>query len=159
MNELTKRPNILKILNRVGRNEDMFSSLVDDMFHFHGFSPFREIPNPSFSPALDFVDKEKEYNARIELPGIEENKIDVEIDDEIIIIKGEKKSETEEEKDDMYICERCFGSFRREIKLPKDCNKDKIEATYKNGILNLKIPKLEIKEKEKKKIDIKLLSQ
>lgn len=152
---LARRPkNVLRMLNRVGREEDLFSSLVDDLFHFHGFSPLKGIENPDFSPALDFVDKEKEYSVKLEVPGIEKDGIEIEIDEDVLIIKGEKKTETKEENDEIYVCERSYGAFRREIRLPHDCDKDKIDANYTNGVLSLTLPKTEIKEKDKKKITI-----
>jgi len=154
---LTKRrtPNILRVLNRIGQEEDLFSTLTDDLFHFHGFSPLKGIDNPDFSPALDFVEKEKEFAIKIEIPGMDKNDIDIEIDNNILILKGEKRVETKEENDETYVCERCYGAFRRQIELPENCDESKIEATYQNGVLNLKLPKTEILKKEKKKILIK----
>jgi len=149
------RPNILRILDRLGKEEDMFSTLTDDLFHFHGFSPLKGINNPNFSPSLDFIDGEDKYVVKVEIPGIEKDQIEIEIDDDILIIKGEKKNEYEETKDDVYVNERTYGTFRREVRLPSDCNADKIEANYKNGLLCLDLPKVKLKEKEKKKICIK----
>ena len=157
MNNLARRKptNVLRMLDSIGKGEDLFSTIADDFFHFHGFSPFKGLSNPDFSPALDFIDKEKEYLIKLEIPGIEKNEVEVEIDDNILIIKGEKKTESKEENDEMYVCERTYGAFRRELQLPTNCNKEKIEANYKDGILSLSLPKTEIKEKEKKKICIK----
>ena len=150
-----RKPNILKVLDRLGRGEDMVSSMFDDLFHFHGFSPLQGIPNPGFSPALDFIEKEKEYIVKIEIPGIEKDGIDIEIDDDILIIKGEKKKEHEEKNDEIYVYERNYGTFRREVRLPTNCDKEKIEAEHKNGVLNLILPKVKIKETKKKKITIR----
>ena len=63
---LRRSPNILRVLDKLGKEEDLFSSLTDDLFHFHGFSPLKGIHNPDFSPALDFVEKEKEYVIKAE---------------------------------------------------------------------------------------------
>jgi len=145
---------ILRQLDKLGKGEDMFSSMIDNLFHFHGFSPLQGINNPDFSPVLDFVDKEKKYTINIEIPGIEKNNIQIEIDDGILIIKGEKKSEKRKDDDELYVCERCYGMFRREIRLPADANKNDINAKYENGILLLDIPKIETPEKETKMITI-----
>ena len=145
---------MLRVLDNVGRTEDVFSSIVDDFFHFHGFSPFRGLSNPDFSPSLDFKDKEKEYLVNLEVPGIEKDGIEIEIDDGLLIIKGEKKAEKIEKDEEIYASERCYGAFRREIRLPSDCQEEKIKADYKNGVLSITLPKNEVKEKEKKKINI-----
>jgi len=159
MNELIrgKRPsNILRVLDKIGKEEDIFSALTDDFFHFHGYSPLNGIRNPTFSPSLDFIDQEDKYLVKIEVPGIEKENIDIEIDDDTLIIKGEKKNEYEETKNDVYVNERLYGIFRREIRLPVDCDRNSIEANYKNGLLCLDLPKVKLKEKEKKKISIKI---
>lgn len=145
---------LLRNLDSLGREGDLFSSLIDDLFHFHGFSPLQGIANPDFSPLLDFVDKEDKYSISIEVPGIEKNKIQIEVDDGILIIKGEKKSETRKEKDENYVCERCYGMFRRELRLPADANKNDINAKYENGVLLLDIPKIKATETKTKTITI-----
>ena len=147
--------NILKNLDTLGREGDLFGGMLDDLFHFHGFSPFKGINNPNFSPLLDLVETEKEYVIKAEIPGLDKKNIDVEIDNNTLILKGEKKFEKEEENEESYVCERCYGTFRREIALPENCNEGKIEGTYENGVLKLTLPKIEVKEKEKKKILIK----
>lgn len=150
-----KQPlNMLRNLDSLGREGDLFSSLLDELFHFHGFSPLQGIGNPDFSPVLDFVDKEDKYSITTEVPGIEKNKIQIEVDDGILIIKGEKKSEEKKEKDEIYVCERCYGMFRREIRLPADADKNNINAKYENGVLLLDIPKIKATEKETKTIAI-----
>jgi HSP20 family protein len=155
MLQRTKRPlGMLRLLDRIGKEEDLFSTITDDLFHFHGFSPLSGVQNPNFSPALDFVDTEERYAVKIEVPGIDKDSIDIEIDDDTLVIKGEKKNEYEETKDDVYVSERSYGAFRREIRLPQDCDLENIEATHKNGILCLDLPKVKTKEKEKKKITI-----
>ena len=152
---LAKRPhNILKTLDKMGREENYLSSWMDDLFHFHGFSPFKGIDNPNFSPSIDFVEKADKYIMNAEVPGIEKNGLEINIDDGIIAIKGEKKSEKKEENDETYVCERSYGIFRREIRLPNDCDKENIIAEYKDGVLSLTIPKIKEKEKEIKKISI-----
>lgn len=150
-----KPTNILKVLDRIGKEEDLFSALTNDLFHFHGYSPLNGIKNPNFSPSLDFIDKKNKYLVKVEIPGMDKGQVEIEIDDDILIVKGEKKNEYEETKNDVYVSERSYGSFRREIRLPSDCNRENIEASYENGVLCIDLPKIELKEKEKKKICIK----
>jgi len=127
--------NFLRVLDKIRKEEDMLSSITNDFFHFHGFSPFEGMKNPNFSPSLDFVDKNDKYVVKIEIPGIKKEDIDIELDDNTLIVKGEKKDEYEETKNDIYVNERSYGAFRREIRLPGDCDINNIEANYKNGLL------------------------
>jgi HSP20 family protein len=142
---LSKNPNMLT------REKDLFSSFADDLFSFHEFPHLKKINNTKFLPALDFVEKEKEYTVNMEIPGMDTKDIEVEIENNKLIVKGEKKSEIKEETDEGHVCERQYGAFRREIVLPENCNEGKIDAIYKNGVLSLKLPKIKPKEKDKKK--------
>ena len=150
-----KSRNLLTTLDTLGHFDDGFSQLVDNLFHFHGFSPLRTISNPDFSPPIDFIEKEDRYIVTAEIPGLDKKDCHIEVEDEILILKGEKVSEKEEKSDESYVCERCYGTFRREIRLPSDSNFNSVDAKYQNGVLTIDIPKVKLKEKEKKKIDIK----
>ena len=146
---------MLRRLDTLGKEGDLFSSMLDDLFHFHGLSPLSGIPNPNFSPSLDFVDKGDKYLVSVEVPGMNKEDVEVEIDDGVLVIKGEKKTEKKEEGDESYVCERCYGSFRREIRLPTNTNTDAIDAGYCQGVLTIDLPKIQQPEKETKKINIK----
>ena len=141
-------------LGKLGRRNDFFNSLIDDFFHFHGFSPFQGINNPDFSPALDIVDSKDKYTISVEIPGINKKDVHIEIEDNTLMIKGEKKSEKIDKNDDHYVHERCYGAFRREIQLPSNSNTDNISAKYNDGVLTLKIPKIKVSEKKTKAISI-----
>jgi len=155
MNHLIKRPNILNILSNIGERNDVFSDIIDELYHFHGKPICQGIDNPSFSPDLNFIEKEKEYLLNLEIPGIEQQNVEINIKDNTLVITGEKKYEKKEEKENVYINEISYGSFRREIPLNKNCNQNNIEASYNNGILQIKIPKLEQIEEKSRKIEIK----
>jgi HSP20 family protein len=150
-----REKDVFTVLDRMGKGENLFSHFLDDLCHFHGVSPLKGINNPDFSPSLDLIEKENEFILNLEVPGIEKNGIEIEIDDNILVIKGEKKQKVEEKDEDFYICERSYGAFRRELRIFDNCEKNKIEADYKDGILSIKLPKKEIKEKEKRKVCIK----
>ena len=145
---------MLKKLDTLGREGDLFSGMLDDLFHFHGFSPLSGMNNPDFSPALDILDGEKEYTISLEVPGIEKDNVSVEIEDGVMTITGEKKSEKTEENEKRYVSERCYGAFRREFKLPSNSNADDISAEYKDGVLKLCVPKIKQEEKARKKVMI-----
>jgi HSP20 family protein len=106
-------------------------------------------------PAVDIVEKEKEYEITAELPGMDEKNIDVKFADGILLIKGEKSEEKEEKEKDYYLSERRFGSFHRSFQVPAGIDADKIEASFKNGVLTVKLPKTPEALKQEKKIAIK----
>jgi HSP20 family protein len=146
---------LLRRLDTLGKEGDLFSSMIDDLFHFHGFSPITGLSIPDFSPSIDFIDKEDKYLISIEIPGMGKEDVKIELEDDVLVIKGEKKSEKKEDNDELYVCERCYGAFRRELRLPSDINKDTIDAGYDNGVLTINLPKTKIIEKETKQISIK----
>jgi HSP20 family protein len=104
---------------------------------------------------VDIAEKEKEYEVMAELPGMDENNIDVKFADGMLTIKGEKKEEKEEKKKDYYLSERRYGSFQRSFQVPDGVDAEKIEASFKNGVLTVKLPKTAEAVKQEKKIAIK----
>ncbi|MGZ6254330.1 MAG: Hsp20/alpha crystallin family protein [Candidatus Binataceae bacterium] len=107
------------------------------------------------SPAADITETEKGYEITAELPGLDESNVDVKFADGTLTIKGEKKEEKEEKKKDYYLSERRFGSFQRSFRVPKGVDADKIEASFKNGVLTVTMPKSPEAQKAEKKITIK----
>ena len=105
-------------------------------------------------PAVDIVDKNKAYEITAELPGLDENNIDVKFADGTVTIKGEKRDEKEEKKKDYYLSERRYGSFQRSFGVPDGVDADKIAATFKNGVLTVTLPKTAEAQKSEKKIAI-----
>jgi HSP20 family protein len=106
-------------------------------------------------PVVDIVEKEKEYEITAELPGMDEKNVDVKFADGILTIKGEKSEEKEEKKKDYYLSERHFGSFHRSFQVPAGIDADKIEASFKNGVLTVILPKAAQAQRSEKKIAIK----
>ena len=106
-------------------------------------------------PAVDVVESEKAYEITADLPGMDEKNIEVKITDGVMTIKGEKQEEKEEKKKDYYLQERSFGSFQRSFELPDTVDPDKIEASFKKGVLTVTIPKKAEAQKPAKKIEVK----
>ncbi|MBB4369955.1 HSP20 family protein [Bradyrhizobium sp. cir1] len=136
--------------------------IFDDFGNGFWNRPFRSLArierdlNKSFSaPAVDVAESDKAYEITAELPGLDEKNIDVKLTDGGLTIRGEKKEETEEKKKDYYVSERRYGSFERYFALPDGVNTDKIEATFKNGVLKVVLPKTEEAQKPAKKIDVR----
>ncbi len=106
------------------------------------------------APAVDIAEREKEYEITAELPGLDENTVEVKFADGMLTIKGEKQEEKEEKKKDYYLSERRFGSFQRSFQVPEGVDPDKITATVKNGVLTVILPKSPEAQNREKKIAI-----
>lgn len=106
-------------------------------------------------PLVDMVEKDGAYEVTAELPGLSESDIDVKVVNGVLTIKGEKQEDKEETKKDYYLRERHIGAFERSFRLPDGVDVDKIEATYKDGILTLTLPKTPEAQKAEKKIAVK----
>ena len=92
-------------------------------------------------PAVDVAETDKTYEITAELPGLHEKNIEVRLANGVLSIKGEKQEEKEEKEKDYYRRERSFGSFERRFQVPENVDEDKIEASFKNGILSVTLPK------------------
>jgi HSP20 family protein len=105
-------------------------------------------------PSLDVAETKNEIVVKAEVPGLEPKDIDISLSDGLLTIKGEKKQEREEKEENYHLVERSYGSFTRSIRLPKEVQSDKINASYKNGVLKVVLPKSE--EAKKKEVKIKV---
>ncbi|MBF0566605.1 MAG: Hsp20/alpha crystallin family protein [Nitrospirae bacterium] len=123
---------------------------------FKGFDayPFEGL-HGRFSPRINVTDTDKEIVVSAELPGIDEKDIDISLTDDSITLKGEKKEEKEEKGKGYYHVESSYGSFSRTIPLPCEIVADKVEASFKKGVLTITLPKTAEAVKETKKITIK----
>jgi len=111
--------------------------------------------NSPLRPKADIVENDKSYKVILEIPGVAEEDISVESNDNSLKITGEKKQESEEEGEDYHSCERSYGKFQRIISLPEDVDHNKIEAEYKNGLVKITLPRNESSAKNTKKIKLK----
>jgi len=120
------------------------------------FGPSRRALQPmeeAWMPAIDVSETGEKITVKAEIPGMEAKDIDIAIVGDTLTIKGEKKTEREEKEENYHIVERSYGSFSRSMKLPAAVDADKVEATYKNGVLTVSCPKKE--EVKPKAIEIK----
>ena len=95
------------------------------------------------TPAVNIAENENEITVTAEIPGMEKDDLDVSLTGDTLTIKGEKKVEHEERSDNFHRFERSYGSFSRSLSLPCEVQHDKVDASYKNGVLTLKLPKAE----------------
>jgi len=105
-------------------------------------------------PAMDVYDRKDHIVVKAEVPGIDKKNIKVRVEGNILSIRGETKKEREAKKKDYYCCERAYGSFYRTIPLPVAVEKEKVKASYKDGILTIELPKT--KEATSKETDIQI---
>jgi HSP20 family protein len=149
---LNLRREMDRLFNDFGRGFRQFPtrSSVFDIEPFWG----REMTWEA-APAVDIAESEKAFELTAELPGMDEKNIEVKVANGNLIIKGEKQEEKEETKKDYYMRERNFGSFERRFEMPEGVDADKIEASFKKGVLTLTLPKKLEAQKPAKKIEVK----
>ena len=93
------------------------------------------------APRLNISETDQEFRIEAELPGVPEDKVELSLSDDILTIRGEKKTERTEEKESYHLMERAYGSFTRSIRLPFAVNPDDVSASCENGVLTITIPK------------------
>ena len=106
------------------------------------------------TPDVDIFEDGNDVVVKAELPGMKKENIEVNLTDDMITVSGEKKKEEKIEKKDYYRVERSYGSFTRSFKLPKDVQSDKAKATFKEGVLEIRVPKTAEAISKEKKIPI-----
>ena len=105
------------------------------------------------TPRVDLIDRESELLVRAEIPGVKKDDLDVSVSDDNVTIRGEVKHETAEEEGEYYHREMTYGSFYRTIALPAGVDTEKCKVTFKDGILEMKLPKLEAAKRRKIEIE------
>ena len=142
---------------------------VDRLFEDFTVNPFRlPLRRPAFdiepfwqpeswvaTPAIDFVERDKAYEVTAELPGLDEKNIEVKLSNGVLTIKGQKEEDKVEKKEDFHLRERRFGSFVRSIRVPETVDADKVEASFRKGVLAITLPKSPEAQKRVKKIEVK----
>jgi HSP20 family protein len=132
-----------------------FSALQQEIGRlFEGFSRgFSGFSAREVMPSMDLSETDKEIEITAELPGLEEKDIQLNVADNVLTIRGEKKNEREETKKDYRLVERSYGSFTRAVQLPDGVNADSIKAVMSKGVLKVTVPKPA--PAQTKKIDVK----
>ncbi len=134
------------------------SSLRRDMDslwnRFFDETPFFGSTTEEWFPSVDISETKDKVIVKAELPGLSTDDLNVNLSDDILTIKGEKKEEDEEKGEHHHYIERYCGSFQRSIKLPAHVKTNKVKANFKKGVLIISMPKTE--ESKKKIIDIKV---
>lgn len=126
-----------------------FSNLLDRFFNDSIGQSVRQ-----FTPAVDIAEDETQYEIKVSVPGMKKSDFNLDLTDGRLTISGERKMEEKKEGKNFHTIETHYGSFSRSFHLPDDVDPEKIEASYNDGLLNIKLPKSE-KSIRKAKIEVK----
>ena len=107
------------------------------------------------TPAVDIVDKDDAYKLTAELPGVDEKQVEINFSNSTLTIEGKKDEEPDDASQDHFISERRYGDFHRSFRVPDGVDPDKLEASFKNGVLNVTLPKTAEARRKHKKVEIK----
>ncbi|WP_250658223.1 Hsp20/alpha crystallin family protein [Alkalimarinus coralli] len=138
--------------------------LFDEAFKGFGTLPtgwdtsfFSEQTN-LLKPNINIESDSKNYTISLEVPGVDEDAVELEVSNDTLVIKGEKKQEKEDKNKEYHRMERTYGKFQRVLSLPEDASQDDIKADFKNGVLTINIPRKEVAKTNVRHIDIKKAS-
>jgi HSP20 family protein len=138
------------------RLQHEMNRLFDSAFSSFGLPSLGREFDEFRSPQVDIRETDNAIEVEAELPGVDEKDLDVQLRDNLLTIRGEKKFERKDEKDGDYrVMERSYGSFSRSMTLPYAVNPDAVEAVFKNGVLKLTLPKPADAQNQTKRIAIK----
>jgi HSP20 family protein len=99
--------------------------------------------NGVWSPSVDIKEDEHAYSVIAELPGLKNSDIDVQVENNVLFISGERRMEEKKEGENWHFVERSYGSFSRSFRLPKNVDGEHVKASYSDGVLTISIPKAE----------------
>jgi HSP20 family protein len=119
--------------------------MMDRFFDEPFFSAPRlwERASEGFFAPLDIIEEDDHYLVQVSIPGVDPNNVDVTLTNNVLTIKGETKTEKSENEKNYHVRERRWGSFSRTVTLPMGVDADNVEATHENGVLTLRLPKVE----------------
>ena len=125
--------------------------LFDDPF-FHIGRMADDSDLGMWNPAVDLYEKDDHFMIKAELPGVDKNAIKIDLKDRLLTLSGERSYDNEVKEENYYRRERSYGKFQRSFTLPADVDSDKITAEFKDGVLQIEVPKPE--EKQAKQVTI-----
>jgi HSP20 family protein len=96
-----------------------------------------------WTPAMDLLETEDEFVLRADLPGLSESDVNIELEDNVLTLSGERKTEHEEKREGFYRMERAYGGFSRSLTLPKGIDPEAVTAAFDRGVLEVRVPKPE----------------
>ena len=136
-------------------SRSLFNINSDVMDQFFNNNWLNTRSDSDWMPAVDIEEDENGYKFFVELPGMEKDDVKISLNDDILTIKGEKKYEKKDENKNYHCYERRYGTFERAFRLNSDVIIDKIDATFKNGVLQVELPKAEIAKPKEIEVKVK----
>jgi HSP20 family protein len=106
-----------------------------------------------WNPSIDVSESDKDFVVKADIPGVDPKDVDISIDNNSLVISGEKRQEEEEKGRNYYRLERSYGTFRRTFVLPSDAEVDKVKASSKDGVVTITIPKSAVSASKKVEIE------
>lgn len=103
--------------------------------------PMGERDEAMLMPRINVSETDVEIRITAELPGVEEKDVDITLDDDVLTIRGEKRMETKEDRENYHFSERSYGQFQRSVRVPHSVNPDQVHADMANGVLSIVLPK------------------
>jgi HSP20 family protein len=102
-----------------------------------------------WTPAMDLVETDEHFVLRADLPGMTQDDVSIELEDNVLTVSGERKAEHEEKREGFYRVERAFGTFSRALTLPQGIDPEAVNASFANGVLEVRVPKPEQRKPRK----------
>ena len=122
--------------------QDRIDRLFEDSFgRLRGPATSEALEGSLWSPAVDIVETDNEIVLRADLPGVEPKDVDIQVQNGTLTLKGERKFESDVKEDNFRRIERVYGSFARSFALPQAVDPESVAAEYRNGVLEVKLPK------------------
>ena len=109
----------------------------------------------TFEPEVDLVEEKDTFIVKADLPGIKKEELDIKVEGRVLTLKGERKEEKETKEKNYYASERFYGVFTRMIELPTDVKADQVKAAYKDGVLEITLPKTEGAKAKQVTVEVK----
>lgn len=122
------------------------------------FEPWRgsgRVHEATWAPQVETFRRDGKLIIRADLPGLAKDNITIDVDDDVLMISGERSDEIKDERDDFYRTERTYGRFFRAIQLPEGVNADQIDATFKDGVLEVTVPAPKVNTARNKQVKIR----
>jgi HSP20 family protein len=143
MTLLKFRPSHTRELLRDSMMPNHMMNLFDSFFN-ESAGKFER--NVFFTPRTDIVENTKSFDIQVSLPGLKKDEIKIDVNGDMLTISGERKMNNESKEDKYHMVESFYGKFSRSFNLPENVDKQNIQAELTDGVLNLSIPKVEVKE-------------
>ncbi len=138
------------------RELELMTDRISRMMNLGPLGTTREsLTLSDWSPSVDILEDDNTFTIIAELPGVKKEDVEAVVEDDYLVIRGERKEETEERNKRFHRVERCYGSFRRSFNMPDNVDPQNIEANFKDGLLHVTLHKTEQQKKTARQIEIR----